>query len=140
MPRVDFYVLKPTFQQTADTFVCRLTNKIYQQQQKIYIHTRSATQTKTLDDLLWTFNDISFVPHATQIDTEAPVLLGYDTTPTTNTDVLINLANDIPSFSETIERNIEIVDQRDDAQRELARQHYRHYQDNGYELHTHELT
>ena len=85
MTRVDFYLLKDTGNAAGPLFTCcRLAEKAYMQGHRIFINTESALQLQQLDDLLWTFRDGSFLPHAICGDDNAdeqPILLGHDSEP-----------------------------------------------------------
>jgi DNA polymerase III subunit chi len=61
--RVDFYVLKSSTAKQRWTFVCRLTEKAYLRDLKVVVLSPSVADAEALDDLLWTFNERSFVPH-----------------------------------------------------------------------------
>src|SRR5277367_983488 len=61
--RVDFYVLKSSSAKQRWMFACRLTEKAYLLDLKIVIAHDSLADAKELDELLWTFNERSFVPH-----------------------------------------------------------------------------
>ncbi len=101
MTRVDFYVLPNADPAQRPLLACKLAEKAYGQGLKVYIHTASASDTQQLDELLWTFRDGSFLPHAihSAVNGEPPpILLGHDHEPTGHTDVLINLGTDIPTF------------------------------------------
>jgi DNA polymerase-3 subunit chi len=108
---------------------------------KVYIHTASASDTQQLDDLLWTFRDGSFLPHAIHsaaADEAPPILLGHDHEPATHTGVLINLGSDIPRFFARFERVVEVVDQRTELLTQ-SRERYVYYRDRGYEPKSHKL-
>jgi len=141
MTRVDFYILQQTRAGAGEQLTCKLTEKAYKQGHQVYINTASEQQLKQLDDLLWTFRDGSFLPHgrynAADPD-EQPILLGHDVEPEGSSDVLVNLANDIPAFFSRFNRVAELV-AGDDTQREAARARYRFYKDRGYTLNTHKL-
>jgi DNA polymerase-3 subunit chi len=141
MTRVDFYILQDTRPDARQRFTCKLTEKAYKQGHQVYINAASGQQMKQLDDLLWTFRDGSFIPH----DAYAPgkhasqqILLGHDIEPEGPSDVLINLAGDIPAFFSRFNRVAELV-AGDESDRESARTRYRFYKDRGYTLNTHKL-
>lgn len=94
-----------------------------------------------LDNLLWTYHDISFIPHELLIDHEtqqSPVMIGWKNLfPQTN-EVLLNLASEIPTDVERFARIIEIVSG-DGSSRQQARNKYREYRNRGYELHDHNI-
>ena len=64
MTKVDFYLLSGVGQDARETMACKLIDKAYQLQHKIYVHTESQQDAKRLDDLLWTFRPGSFIPHS----------------------------------------------------------------------------
>jgi DNA polymerase-3 subunit chi len=141
MTRVDFYILQDNRPNTQQLFACKLTEKAYKQGHKVYINTASGQQLKQLDDLLWTFRDGSFLPHgcyAAEDTGEQPILLGHAIEPDGPSDVLVNLANNIPTFFSRFNRVAELVGG-DDAEREAARERFRFYKDRGYTMNTHKL-
>ncbi len=141
MTEVDFYILKDKAPQAGMQFACRLAEKIFKEGHQVYINTTSGQQLKQLDDLLWTFRQGSFLPHAvcTSNEPEAtPILLGHAIEPDGPSDVLVNLAEDIPAFFSRFSRVTELVSG-DDTQREMARTRYKFYKDRGYTVRSHQL-
>ena len=59
--------------------------------------------------------------------------------PTTHTDLLINLAAEVPTFFSRFERVAEVVDT-DAARRNQARERFRFYRDRGYAVETHNMS
>ncbi|MEH6357410.1 MAG: DNA polymerase III subunit chi [Pseudomonadales bacterium] len=144
MTRIDFYILPDSEQQARLLFICRLVEKAYKQNHRLYIHTDSETTSKTIDDLLWSFRPESFIPHHLLEDTTAPapIAIGHGDNSGIGCgdhhDVLINLSNDIPDFFSRFERCIEIVIQQPDVL-ETTRKHFGFYRERGYPLNTHDL-
>lgn len=141
MTRVDFYVLPDSDTSTAELLACRLTEKIYKLGHQVYVHAESESQAQRFDGLLWTFRAGSFVPHALHDGpsaAQAPVLVGFGVEPQAHTDVLVNLAGEVPGFFSRFERVAELV-AGEPEQRDRARQKFRFYRDRGYELQTHNL-
>ena len=139
MARVDFYILQD--QNPPEKFACAIAGKIFRQGLKIHIHTDSREAAATLDDYLWTYRDISFLPHqladgGEQPDT--PITIGWNGTVPAEAGVLVNLSVNIPDFASDFARIIEIVPGYDPL-RSQARARYRQYRDQGYELHNHEI-
>lgn len=94
-----------------------------------------------MDDLLWTFRDISFLPHQRadeQVSADIAVTIGWEQDHAGQQDVLINLSDTIPARAEAFSRIVEIVSG-DKSEREIARQRYRDYRQRGYELHNHTI-
>lgn len=141
MTEVDFYILSDDDAQQRIHFACRLTDKAYRLGHHVYLHTESAQQTRELDELLWTFQQNSFIPHAVYqpgSDDQAPVHLGHDCEPDAGHAVLINLADEVPLFFSRFERVAELVNS-DDTIRRQGRHRYSFYKERGYVLRTHEI-
>lgn len=141
MTRVDFYVSPNNANDAGMQLACRIVDKAYQQQKQVYIHTATAELAQQLDDLLWIFRDGAFIPHCQvkeNFSTETPIVIGCDTPPAMQPDVLINLTSEVPGFFSRFERVIEIV-AGDEPTRAQARQRFKFYRERGYPLETHEL-
>jgi len=139
--QVDFYLLQDDSAQTRVGFACRLADKAYRLGNRVFIHTESAGQSHQLDDLLWTFQQNSFVPHAiyqAEQHNPPPVLLAHDVEPDASSHVLINLAAEVPLFFSRFERVAELVNQNAGIRRQ-GRSRYSFYKDRGYPLRTHEI-
>ncbi|WML90568.1 DNA polymerase III subunit chi [Thiothrix lacustris] len=140
MTKIDFYVGKTNSLQARLLLACKVIMKAHQQQMHTYIHTDTATTSAKLDDLLWTFNELAFIPHALAPTTEQNnrILIGHDHEPMENCGLLINLSNEIPSFFSRFERLAEILDQ-DEPVLHAGRKRYQFYRDRGYNLDYHQL-
>ena len=141
-------------------FTCKLVDKAYHLKHTIYVHTANQSQAQQMNELLWTFNPSSFLPHdlnEPDKNSEEPILIGYPQTGTQQTnsqptsfqptsapqitrfhDVLVNLDQTVPAFFGQFERVAEIVSGDDNA-RNQARQRYKFYRDRGYSLNTHNI-
>lgn len=139
MPRVDFYLLPE--QGDRDKFACELASKIRGQDLELHIHTAAEEQAQSLDTLLWTFKDTSFLPHTLldEDNNDSQLTIGWGKDIGTNKTVLINLGSSIPQFVDDFERIVEIVPAQESS-RQQARRHYRHYRDAGFELHNHDMS
>ncbi|MDH5409079.1 MAG: DNA polymerase III subunit chi [Gammaproteobacteria bacterium] len=142
MTRVDFYVLEDEHDKAANQFVCRLAEKAYKLDNHVYVHTDNQQEAEQLDQMMWTFKQGSFVPHSlynTETAADCPVLIGHDHEPEDNTEVLINLSTQVPTFFSRYERIVELV-AGDANSRHQARERYKFYRDRGYALETHNLS
>ncbi len=140
-PRVDFYVLSAADRGARLHFACRLTEKAYTLNHSAYAHVDSAAHARELDDLLWTFRAASFVPHELASPDSAdlpPVVIGHSHETASQADLLINLAETIPSFFDRFDRVAEIVDASEDGRR-TGRERFAFYRDNGYAPNTHNI-
>jgi DNA polymerase-3 subunit chi len=135
MTRVDFYVPATGGDPLAVT--CRLVHKAYDGRQRVRVQARDAAQAARLDELLWTFRQDSFIPHALAGTAEAgaaPVLIDHrDVEPDPPYQLLINLADDVPGIFSRFERVIEVVDP-DPGHVTLARERWRFYRERGYPI------
>ncbi len=144
MPRVDFYLIQAGRPDQRWLTVCRLAGKIHALGLPLVIRCDSRDECRRMDDLLWTFQPGSFVPHEIVDRTgdvpEAPVWITTGCpSPATDTGVLINLGADVPDGHASFARIAEVVDERDAAVRQTGRLHYRDYRDRGYPVEIHRL-
>mgnify|MGYP001032779022 CR=1 FL=1 len=143
MARVDFYVLSDEGPDARLRFACRLTEKAVDQGMKVYVQTSSTAEALRLDELLWTFNDRSFLAHeiATAAGPSHPrvmVLLGESAAPPTHREVLINLSGRVPDDLDAYGRIAEIVDA-DPERKRLSRELYKQYRARGCALDSHNV-
>ena len=68
------------------------------------------------------------------------MILDCEPGPFPHDQILVNLRNEIPPFFSRFHRLIEIVSAADEADKQEARNRFRHYRDRGYELRTHDMT
>lgn len=140
MPRVDFYILPDDNRRSIQQFACRLAEKAYQQGNKILIQTESANESQLLDDMLWTMQDNSFLPHAIYdpacIDDQA-IVICHNNESLENVQLLINLSS-MTAPQQTFDRIAEVLNQQA-SYKQIGREHYKVYRDSGFELHHHEI-
>lgn len=96
-----------------------------------------------LDQLLWTFSPLEFVPHCQLTASAAtvaatPVLLARTLDDCPHHEVLVNLGQEVPAGFERFERFIELV-ALGDEDRVAARSRWKHYADRGYAMKRHDL-
>lgn len=140
MTRVDFYVLGSSTENARLSFACRLTEKVFNLGQRVFIHSPSASLSAQLDELLWTFKAGAFVPHAPAEHANGePIVLSHDAQPDDGEwDVLINMSAEVPEFFSRYHRVAEVVD-KDAGRRDAGRERFRFYRERGYEIHTHNV-
>src|SRR5208283_3214214 len=100
--RVDFYVLNSPTPKQRFTFACRLIEKAYLRGLRVIVLSASAADAMALDDLLWTFNDRSFVPHRLcgeeeSMSTDTPVHVSTALGAASAADLLVNLSDRLPT-------------------------------------------
>ena len=141
MTRVDFHILPSGGKVERERWACRLVAKAWRQGHRIYVQTGSPAETKRIDELLWTFRDISFLPHGVSGTPGAgnvSVVVGHDEAPPEEHEVLVNLAHPVPLFFSRFERVLEIVAP-DYGAKATARERFRFYKERGYPLESHNI-
>lgn len=139
LTRVDFYSTRADGPLVRERIACRLVEKAVRLGHRLHIHLVGEQELAALDELLWTYRDASFVPHARMgTDDAVAVTLGTGDAPEPVPQVLVILHPEIPSFFSRFERVAEIVSA-DSEVLETGRKHFRFYRDRGYPLQHHEL-
>jgi DNA polymerase-3 subunit chi len=133
MTRIDFHSDVPD----KIAYTCRLVRKARAANCRIVLLTRDSADLAALDQALWTFSELDFLPHAAVDDELAPdtpvILTDNDTADVPHHEVLINLSGNTPAHFARFERMIEII-AADDTDRTAGRERYRFYQQRGYPL------
>ena len=120
---------------------CIITRKMYMRGKRVLIHACSKENIELMDELLWTFDADSFVPHCkgSECDVErTPVIIGDAETFPNEADTLINLEDTTPLVFTRFENLVELVGP-DEKSKELGREKFRFFRDRGYPLKTHEI-
>ena len=115
---------------------CALINGAWSKRKPILVYAPEKSIADHVDRMLWTREQLSFVPHCradSPLAAETPILItdSLDTIP--QDDRLMNLSRDIPPGFSRFQSLIEVVGQADD-EREAARERVRFYKDRGYEV------
>lgn len=142
--QVDFYLIRNEVPDGSYKLASRLCNKLLRLDKKSLLVVDDNIACRRLDQVLWTFSDTSFVAHE-QL-TEAPascIQLGLveQVTPAVlerQYDVLITLCTQIPAFTHHFGRIAEIVGA-DEPAKAAARQRFKQYRNEGFELNTHDI-
>jgi len=142
MPKIDFYLIPTTNEKERLAVACRLVEKIYKQQRRIYIHTDNETAAHHMDELLWTYRNDSFLPHhlvGEGPEPAPPIQIGYHITPHRHLDVLMNLNACAPEFYHQFSRVLELISHDPDITA-AGRERYKFYRSAGWNITTHKLT
>jgi DNA polymerase-3 subunit chi len=133
MTRIDFHSNVPD----KIAYACRLARKARAQSLQVVMLAEDAEQLRRLDDALWTFSELDFVPHVRADDRLAamtPVILtDDDAAELPHHQVLVNLSRRAPANFARFERMFEIISA-DEEDRLVGRERYRQYQQRGYPL------
>lgn len=141
MTAINFYILPATRQLTP--FVCQLTRSVRQKTTDAIMIFAPEALLSPLDDWLWSFQDIAFIPHRmlekdmtvsdiTVINTRDVLLTANSEHLTDFNGVVINLTNEalLDAVSNaSITKLLEII-ANDDISVVYGRQKYRQYRDN----------
>ena len=143
--QVDFYIVKAAAAGEWLRTACRVAEKAWHKGHRVFIHTDSRETARNIDEMLWTYRQDSFVPHALYGDrlnvapqSLEPVLVGDGSAQPADIDVLINLSETVPPFAHSSARVAEIVGGGESA-RSAARVRYRDYRDRGIAIQQHDL-
>ncbi len=123
-------------------YACRLVRKAHNRGARVAV-LAEPDLLERLDDLLWRFSATEFLPHCRQDAGEAalaetPIVLLDSPSACPHHDMLINLAETVPSGFERFERFVEVVTGEPDD-RQAARGRWKYYQERGYALKRHDL-
>ena len=133
--QVHFFILNKS--NDLEKSICQIIKIYYKQKYKIVVKTNDKTLLSNLDAMLWTFEQISFIPHCTRdnFDKDASVLLcddkyDYDAD---NYNVLFNLNMEEKEKNNDFQIIIEIVTQ-NKSQKDYAREKYTYYKNNNLDI------
>jgi DNA polymerase-3 subunit chi len=146
MPQVDFYLISEPVAHAQFKLASRLAKKLQGLQQSMLLVTASTTEAADLDNMMWTFSDTSFVVHDRIPETQQPqsnthIIANGEVDAkelSHHYDVLINLSSEATNYQSGIGRVAEIVTA-DESARASARQRYKRYLAEGYEIKTHNI-
>ncbi|MEW6990182.1 DNA polymerase III subunit chi [Colwelliaceae bacterium 6441] len=141
--QVMFYILEPDekTQSNKDKHYLSLLHgcfqaaHCYRQNQRVFIYSQDQQQAHQVDELLWSFEPDSFVPHnlvnegqnkgsAVEISWQAP---------TNRRPVLINLTSTVPHFAHQFSQIIDFVPS-DEELKQNARERFKAYRQLGFQV------
>lgn len=124
-------------------YACRFARKMLRSEHHLVI-TAAAPVLDALSARLWAMAPQEFLAHgradsAAEVRAASPVLLLSDPGQSQHHEVLLNLGAEVPVGFERFARVIEVVSAGDEADRQQARQRWRHYSARGYAIVRHDL-
>lgn len=139
--RADFYLIaKPRFLEQPLLLVCELARRALAAGQATLILARDDAQAEALDQLLWEFDEDTWLPHQIagrdEDDDITPILIVTPGTDTADRPLVINLRDAIAPGQ--YQRVLEVVPA-DPAAREPLRARWRAYQERGFTLNKHDM-
>lgn len=136
MTQVEFHILSEVGDDRRMRHACKLVDEAADKAQPVFVRVGSEADARRVDDLLWTFRDQAFIPHeiAGANSPSHPlvtVLIGLDATPLAGLKtLLVNLSNEMPASFASFANVIEITDA-DTQRKQLARERYKQYREQG---------
>ncbi|WP_257293749.1 DNA polymerase III subunit chi [Endozoicomonas sp. YOMI1] len=154
MTRVTFYLLDSNLDNNGHNeqqFACRLIDKAWRGGLPMHIHTADESSCKSMDQLLWSWREDSFLPHgiispiqgntseSVLLARESPITLGFDHPVLASKRLLINLSPEVPPFFKDFARVCEVVVQNPD-QKAVSRAKFRAYRQAGITPEVHNMS
>jgi DNA polymerase-3 subunit chi len=124
-------------------YACRLLRKAVAGGARVVV-TADATLLDELDNQLWTFSALDFLPHcrAAQVPASVlkrtPIVLAESVAQAPHKDVLVNLGFEVPEGFDAFSRVIDVV-AADEEDRRQARRRWKFFVDHGYDIVRHDL-
>lgn len=135
MQKIDFHFNVPN----RLRYACLVARTVYKRGLTLALWTSDAERLRSLDALLWRFDDLAFLPHArcgSRLEGETPILLSTNLAELKG-DVLLLLDDHLPENWKTeFERFARIIDvvSTEPQELKLSRDRYRAYKAQGVEL------
>ena len=136
MTQIEFYSVDPEETKNPFSHLCEVIKRAYRKDQKVFVHTDNRKLAEKIDELLWTQDSKSFLPHQLvdeDPDTRTPIEIGYGQEPTIHPDVLINLGEQVPLFFSRFNWVFEYAFG-DEDNKQKARDRFKFYRERGYSL------
>ena len=119
--------------------VCRRAQMCYKDGASVAVRVASGEDAEQLDKMMWTFQDISFIPHVRSGEAEQPVLepvIIYSAGEAVGeADVLIEAAEGEPGdHFRQFAHVFDFAEVYDEALKEASRRRYKAYQQAGYRM------
>ena len=80
MTSINFYKINGGFHESL-MLACQLTEKAFQQDLQVLLHTGDEDVSRQLDDLLWSFRPTAFLPHAIESKPVSAIAINHDDDP-----------------------------------------------------------
>jgi len=139
MTNIIFYRIKGDYNSLL-LFVCQLVNKAYQKKISVLINTPEESISKRIDERLWSFDTVSFIPHDIESEPSSAIAINHELNPGKHDQLLINLSDSsTPGWFSRFQKVIEIVYDEQEVINNKRKQ-YSFYQSRGYPITYHDLT
>ncbi|MDO6447132.1 DNA polymerase III subunit chi [Colwellia sp. 1_MG-2023] len=114
---------------------CFQAAHFYRQNQRVFIYCQDQAQAHQVDELLWSFEPDSFVPHNLVNEGQkngAAVEISWQV-PTNRRPVLINLTSTVPNFAHQFSQIVDFVPS-DEHLKQNARERFKAYRQLGFQV------
>ena len=129
-----FYILNA--EDDTESSICKIIKKHYELKNAILVSSKDKTLIESINKLLWTFEQLSFIHHSTdkKYDSHTNVILvetGYknDSIVKKDYNVFINLDDEVKTDYHNHEIIVELVNTNEDKKK-IAREKYLYYKNN----------
>ena len=126
-------------------YSCRVIRKVRATNKRVVVFTSHVDRLAQLDQSLWTFSALDFIPHVnvnSPLASATPVLLAHDADCAPASDVLLTLDDEAPPSFEKLfaryQRVIEVVSC-DAEDKQLARMRFKSYRERGFQPVAHQM-
>lgn len=146
--RIDFYIAENNSSHDRLRLCCKIVEKASRQGKRTIIAVDDRQQAMALDELMWRFQDDSFLPHTVapdslhdcQFATNARINTVIDSNrhKYPNADLIINLCTVRPEHFSQYERLVECITQ-EGSTLQIGRDNHQYYKERGYPIHIHKL-
>jgi len=136
MTQIEFYSVEDEKNQLPFHHITEVVKRGYRKGQKVFIHAENKKLAEKIDDILWTHDAKSFLPHqlvGEDENTKPPIEIGFGQEPNIRPDILINLSTEVPLFFSHFNWVFEYAFG-DDENKEKARERFKFYRERGYPL------
>ena len=141
MTEIKFYHNAPDRLMAA----CSIATKAVRQGHRVVVHAPDAAMAQRFDNMLWTVQPASFVPHVaagSPLAARTPIVIAsrLDNLPDDGTkhDVLLNLGDSAPGEFTRFEVLVEIVSTQE-TDRQQARQRWQYFKEQGHPITAYDL-
>jgi DNA polymerase-3 subunit chi len=122
-------------------FACKMAKRAYEDGRKLIVYAPSPKLADEFDRLLWTFSQLSFVPHvkaAHPLAGETPIVIASDDIGLAHHEALLNIGDEPPPFFSRFDALREVVSS-DADDRAGARERLKFYKSRGFDVQTHDM-
>ena len=118
-----------------------MAKRAYEDGRKLIVYAPSPGLADEFDRLLWTFSQLSFVPHvkaAHPLAADTPIVIAHDDTGLTHHEALLNIGDEPPPFFSRFDALREVVSGGADD-RANARARMKFYKSRGFQVQTQDM-